>query len=69
MQKGIEQALHQKNVANFSYLVIPKYRSSKVIVNSCQSLGIGLLLVNDGVVEIVKPVMSKVRACLQHTCL
>ncbi len=60
IQRGIEQALHQKNAANFSYLVIPKDRSSKVIVNSCQSLGIGLLLANDGVEEIVKPVMSKV---------
>ncbi|MGI0086903.1 MAG: nucleotidyltransferase domain-containing protein [Nitrosotalea sp.] len=60
IQRGIEQALHQKNAANFSYLAIPKDRSSKVILNSCQSLGIGLLLVNDGVEEVVKPTMSDV---------
>ncbi|MGI0047673.1 MAG: nucleotidyltransferase domain-containing protein [Nitrosotalea sp.] len=60
IQRGIEQALHQKNAANFSYLAIPKGRSSKIILNSCQSLGIGLLLVNDGVEEAVKPTMSEV---------
>lgn len=59
IQRGIEQALHQKNAANFSYLAIPKDRSSKEIQNSCQNLGLGLLLVNDGVEEIVKPVMSE----------
>lgn len=59
IQRGIEQALHQKNAANFSYLAIPKNRSSKEIQNSCQNLGLGLLLVNDGVEEIVKPVMSE----------
>lgn len=60
IQHGIEQALHQKNTVNFSYLAIPKERSSKMILNSCQSLGIGLLLVNDVVEEIVKPTMSSV---------
>ncbi len=58
IQLGIEQALHQKNAANFSYLAIPKDRSSKVIINSCQSLGIGLLLVKERVEEVVKPVLS-----------
>ncbi len=58
MQRGVEQALHQKNAVNFSYLAIPKGRSSKEIQNSCQNLGLGLLLVNDGVEEIVKPVMG-----------
>lgn len=59
IQRGVEQALHQKNATNFSYLAIPKDRSSKEIQNSCQNLGLGLLLVNDGVEEIVKPVMSE----------
>ena len=59
IQRGIEQALHQKNAVNFSYLAIPKDRSSKGIQNSCQNLGLGLLLVNDGVEEIVKPVVSE----------
>jgi predicted nucleotidyltransferase/predicted RecB family endonuclease len=58
-QQGIEQALHQKNAVNFSYLAIPKDRSSEVIQNSCQNLGLGLLLINDRVEEIVKPVMSE----------
>lgn len=60
IQRGIEQALHQKNTANFSYIAIPKARSSKMIVSLCQSLGIGLLLVNDGVEEIVKPAVNDV---------
>lgn len=60
IQRGIEQALHQKNAANFSYLAIPKSRSSKIIFNSCQNLGIGLLLVNNGVKEVVKPIISNV---------
>lgn len=60
IQRGIEQALHQKNTANFSYLAIPKNRSSKIIINSCQNLGIGLLLVNDGVEEAIKPIISNV---------
>lgn len=60
MQRGIEQALHQKNAANFSYLAIPKNRSSKIIFNSCKNLGIGLLLVNDDVEEVVKPIVSNV---------
>lgn len=60
IQRGIEQALHQKNTANFSYLAIPKDRSTRVILNSCQGLGIGLLLVNDGVEEITKPMEGNV---------
>lgn len=60
IQRGIEQALHQKNSANFSYLAIPKDRSTKMILNSCQNLGIGLLLVNDRVEEVVKPMEGNV---------
>jgi len=58
IQRGIEQALHQKNASNFSYLAIPKDRSTKAILNSCQNLGIGLLLVSDGVEDVIKPVKS-----------
>lgn len=60
IQRGIEQALHQKNTTNFSYLAIPKDRSTRMILNSCQSLGIGLLLVNDGVEEVTKPMEGNV---------
>jgi len=55
IQHGIEQALHQKNITDFSYLAIPKDRSTKAILNSCQGLGIGLLLVNDVVKEAARP--------------
>lgn len=60
IQRGIEQALHQKNITNFSYLAIPKYRSTKAILNSCRGLGIGLLLVNDRVEEATKPMEGNV---------
>ncbi len=55
---GIEQALHQRNAANFSYLAIPKDRSDNFILNSCENLGIGLLLVSDSVKEVVTPTKS-----------
>jgi len=58
IQRGIEQSLHQKNAANFSYLVIPKYRVTNFIIHSCESFGIGLMLVNDGIKEVVKPIRS-----------
>lgn len=58
MSRGIEQALHQKNAANFSCLAIPKNRSSDSITKTCKDLGIGLLLVNDTVREVVPPTKS-----------
>lgn len=56
IQRGIEQSLHQKNAANFSYLAIPKDRVTNFIINSCENFGIGLMLVNGGIKEAVKPV-------------
>jgi predicted nucleotidyltransferase len=58
IQRGIEQSLHQKNAANFSYLVIPKDRATNFIIRSCENFGIGLMLVNGGIKEVVKPVRS-----------
>lgn len=58
IQRGIEQSLHQKNAANFSYLAIPKYRVTDFIINSCENFGIGLMLIDDGVKEAVKPSRS-----------
>lgn len=56
---GIEQALHQKRAVNFSYLTIPKERVTDNLINTCKNLGIGLILLNDGVKEVVKPARSK----------
>lgn len=52
---GIEQALHQKNSADFSYLAIPENKSDSDIVKSCKALGIGLLLVGNAVKETLVP--------------
>ncbi len=56
---GIEQALHQKRAVNFSYLAIPKERVTDNLINTCKNLGIGLILLNHGVREVVKPARSK----------
>jgi len=56
IESGIEQALHQKKAANFSYLAIPKERSTDKVINTCKNLGIGLILLNDDVKEAVKPI-------------
>ena len=69
IQRGIEQALHQKNAANFSYLAIPKERANDKILNTCKSLGIGLMLINDGVKEVVKPVRSEALPSVQKIIL
>lgn len=60
MSRGIEQALHQKNSADFSYLAIPKNRSDDTITKTCKGLGIGLLLVSDTIKEAVIPAKSTV---------
>jgi predicted nucleotidyltransferase/DNA-binding HxlR family transcriptional regulator len=60
MSRGIEQALHQKKSASFSYLAIPKNRSDDTIIKSCKNLGIGLLLVNDAVKEALAPTKNNV---------
>lgn len=59
IESGIEQTLHQKKAVNFSYLAIPKERATERVMNTCKNLGIGLILLNDGVKEAVKPVRSK----------
>jgi DNA-binding transcriptional ArsR family regulator len=56
---GIEQALHQKNAANYSYLAIPEELASKKIVETCSNLGIGLILTNHRVKEVVRPVHAR----------
>jgi len=55
LRLGLEQTLHYKHATNFAYLAVPKERGSQEIVTACRSLGIGLLLVDGGVMEAVKP--------------
>jgi len=60
IEQGIEQALHQKNSVNGSYLVITRTRSNKKTSNICHDLGIGLLLIDEeGLEEVVKPDMNE----------
>ena len=59
MQRGIEYALHQKNAVDLSYLAIPRMQASRKVKESCKNLGIGLLVIDDGVHEIVKPEQGK----------
>jgi predicted nucleotidyltransferase len=58
LSHGIEQALHQKNAANFSYLAIPEELASNKITETCRNLGIGLILTNHRVREVVRPVRA-----------
>ncbi len=68
IQLGIEYALHQKNVANFSYLAIPEERATDKVIDTCRNLGIGvMLIINDGGVrEVVKPVRSNALLSVQR---
>ncbi|MGA2875944.1 MAG: nucleotidyltransferase domain-containing protein [Nitrososphaerales archaeon] len=69
MHLGIEQALHQKNTANFSYLAIPKEQASNKIVETCRNLGVGLILVNHGVKETVKPAHARALQSVERILL
>ena len=55
VEGGVMQSLHQKGAANFSYLAIHKDMFAKSVKETCQNLGIGLILVNEDIEEIVKP--------------
>jgi predicted nucleotidyltransferase/predicted transcriptional regulator len=63
---GLEQTLHYKRAANLAYLAVPKERGDRGVVEVCRNLGIGLLLVNGGVVEAVKPERGKGLASVQE---
>jgi predicted nucleotidyltransferase/DNA-binding HxlR family transcriptional regulator len=64
--QGLEQALHQKNAVNYSCLAIPKDRASNAIINSCKNFGIGLLLVNDTVKEVIPPTKENALPSIQR---
>ncbi|NIP61276.1 MAG: hypothetical protein GWN01_10230 [Nitrosopumilaceae archaeon] len=55
VEKGIMQALHYKSAVNFSYLAINKEAATRKIKETCKNLGIGLIVVNGGIKEIIKP--------------
>ena len=55
IERGIMQSLHQKEAANYSYLAIHKDSFTKSVKETCQNLGIGLILVNKDIKEIIKP--------------
>jgi predicted nucleotidyltransferase len=69
LKLGLEQALHYKHATNLAYLAVPKERGSQEIVVACRNLGIGLLLVNGGVTEAVKPERGEGLASVQMAIL
>jgi predicted nucleotidyltransferase len=58
IKRDIEQALHFWGAGNFSYLVIPKEDASIEMRNTCENLGIGLILIDDEMEEAVEAVQS-----------
>ncbi len=69
IHNGIEQALHQKRAVNFSYLAIPKERITNDLKNTCKNLGIGLILLDNSVKEVIKPVRSKALSSVRRQIL
>ncbi|MHB1868398.1 MAG: nucleotidyltransferase domain-containing protein [Nitrososphaerales archaeon] len=69
MHLAIEQALHQKNVANFSYLAIPDEKATDKIIETCRNLGIGLILVDHRVREAVRPVHARALQSVERIVL
>ena len=55
VEKGISQALHYKDAANYSYLALYKDSFTNIVKQTCQNLGIGLILINKNIEEVVKP--------------
>lgn len=55
IEMGIKQALHMKNVANYAYLALPRFRIPKETISICKNLGLGLLGIGKTVTELVKP--------------
>jgi predicted nucleotidyltransferase len=67
---GLEQTLHYKRAANLAYLAVPKERGDREVLAACRILGIGLLLIDGGVTEVVKPErgdgLASVREAITH---
>lgn len=56
---GLEQALHFKNSANYSYLALPKESITNDLRDSCKNLGIGLLSMGEKIETLVEPKQSQ----------
>lgn len=56
---AIKQTLHYKNAVNYAYLSMPHEAISKSILNSCDSLGIGLITKDGKIKEMIRPIRSK----------
>ncbi|MDE1765974.1 MAG: nucleotidyltransferase domain-containing protein [Thaumarchaeota archaeon] len=56
---GLEQAMHFKNSADYSYLALPEGAVTKKLPSLCRSLGIGLLSVGEEVKTLVEPEESE----------
>lgn len=55
IDRGLEQAMHFKNSANYSYLALPRDVITDKLPDLCSNLGIGLLAVGDRVDTLVEP--------------
>ena len=66
---GLEQTLHYKHAANIAYLALPKEREDQDLLTACRNLGIGLLLVDGGVAEAVKPERGEALASVREAIL
>jgi predicted nucleotidyltransferase len=66
---GIEQALHNKRAANLAYLAVPNEKADQGVVTTCRNLGLGLILVDGGVREVVKPVRGEALASVRRSVL
>lgn len=56
---GIEQALHFKNSADYSYLALSKESITNDLLDSCKSLGLGLLSIGERIETLVEPKPSQ----------
>ena len=66
---GLEQALHYKQAANLAYLAVPKERGDQEMVAICRNLGVGLMLVDGGVSEVVRPIHGEALASVREAVL
>jgi predicted nucleotidyltransferase len=70
IELGIEAALHFRNIVNYSYLALPKGRSSKELSEACKHLGIGLLLIDgNSVAEEVEAAYGKALPSIKKALL
>ena len=70
IELGIEAALHFRNIVNYSYLALPRGRSSKELSEACKHLGIGLLLIDgNSVAEEVEAARGKALPSIKKALL